>query len=75
MFENIVKKDQLHLTMDSPMEPESFAEYLEGWRIRVWDHAFITHFRGNDVFRKSDDFKKHKGGDLVVKRVIYRYVL
>ncbi len=72
MFDNIVKKDQLKLAMDSPQEPETFPDYVEDWRIRVWDHAFLPQFRGHDVFRKSDDFKKHKGTDLVVKRVIYR---
>ena len=73
MFDNIVKKDELPLNMDSPLEPESFVDYVEGWRIRVWDHAFLGQFRGHDTFRKSDDFKKHKGADAVVKRVIYRY--
>ncbi len=33
MFENIVKKDELTLSMDSPQEPESFPDYVEGWRI------------------------------------------
>jgi len=70
MVDDIVKKDQLPLTMDFVKEPMIFTDYIEDWRIRVWEKSFLGVFKGQDVFRKSDDFKKHKGSDLVVKRVI-----
>jgi hypothetical protein len=73
MFDTIVKKDNLVLAMDSPQEPEVLSKYIEGWRIQLWDHAFLSNFKGHDVFKKLDLFLKHKGSDLVVKRVLFRY--
>jgi len=70
MFDNFVKKDQLALNMNSPLEPDSLADYIEDWRIRVWDHAFLVYFRRHDVYKKSDDFRKHKAFDQVVKHVV-----
>jgi len=35
MLDEIVKKDQLVLAMNSLQEPESFPDYIEGWRICV----------------------------------------
>jgi len=75
MFDDIVKKDQLKLALNSPQRPENFPDYIEGWRIRVWDKVFLGNFKGSEVFKKSNDFKKRKGSDDVVKRVIYRYEL
>jgi hypothetical protein len=71
-FEDIVRADSIRISMDSPLEPLSLIEFIEEWRIRLWDHAFLSYFKGYDHFKKSEDFSLFKGSDLAVKRVIFR---
>jgi hypothetical protein len=75
MFENIIHKDNVSLNMDVPAEPKTMSQFIETWRVKLWDKAFVTVFKGADHFKKSDSFKDFKGNDLVVKRVVYRYAV
>jgi hypothetical protein len=74
LFENIVHKDNVPLNMDVPSEPRTLPQFIESWRVKLWDKAFLNVFKGTDHFKKSIAFKDFKGTDLVVKRVVYRYV-
>ncbi len=71
-FEDIVRADNIPITMDSPLDPLPLSAFIEEWRIRLWDHAFVTYFKRHDHFKKSEDFSSFKGSDLAVKRVIFR---
>jgi hypothetical protein len=75
LFENIIHKDNITLHMDVTTEPKTILQFIESWRIKLWDKAFLTVFKGADHFKKSDSFKDFKGSDLVVKRVVYRYAV
>jgi len=37
MYETIIRADNISINMDVLMEPQTLAEYLEDWRIKVWD--------------------------------------
>jgi len=41
--------------------------------MKLWDQAYTGMFKGVDAYKKSETFKEHTTGLLVVKRVIYRY--
>ena len=58
-----------------PSEPLTLAAYIEECRIGLWDHAFISVFRGHDCFKKSDDFQGYKGTNVLVKIVLFRCLL
>ena len=73
LFENIVHKDNVPFNMDVPTEPKSISQFIDSWRVKLWDKGFPTVFKGTDHFKKSDSFKDFKGSDLVVKCVVYRY--
>ncbi len=75
MFEDIVQQDRIPINMSLPSEPLTLASYIEECRIALWDHAFISVFRGTDCFKKIDDFQAYKGTDLVLKRVLFRCLL
>jgi hypothetical protein len=60
--------------MDIPTEPKTISQFIESWRVKLWDKAFLMVFKGTDHFKKSDPFKDFKGSDLVVKRVVYKYL-
>jgi hypothetical protein len=74
-FDNIVKNSNILLDMETPQELETSAHYVQGWRIRLWDHAFLSYFKGHEYFKKSSAFKDLKGSDLVVKRIIFKLEL
>ncbi len=74
LYENIIHKDNITVNMDVPTEPKTIAQFIESWRVKLWDKAFQMVFKGTDHFKKSDSFKDFKGSELVVKRVVYRYV-
>jgi len=73
-FDNVVKKDNLPINMETPLEPEYLPDYIEGWRRKIWDHAFGPILKRANVFKKSDSFTNYDGSDLAVKRVLFRYV-
>ena len=73
MFDNIVQSDNIPINMSVPGEPESLMEYVEGWRMKLWETAYTGVFKGGDTFKKYDNFKDFKGAMLAVKRLIYRF--
>jgi len=73
-FEEIVRQDRISIDMSVATDPMSLSTYIEDCRIKLWDHAFVSQFRGHDCFKKLDDFQGFKGADLVVKRVLFRYM-
>ena len=69
-----MRQDRLPINMGVSSEPVLLSAYIEDCRMKLWDHAFITYFRGHDSFKKGDDFIGFKESDLVVRRVLFRYV-
>jgi hypothetical protein len=47
-------------------------DYIEKWRVLLWEKAFLTIMRGNPSFIKSTQLTKMPKGDSVIKRVLYR---
>jgi len=74
MFKNIICEDNIQINMEVADEPQSLFEYIDGWRMKIWDHGFLEVFKGADAFKKSDSFRDFKGSTLVVKRTIFRYI-
>lgn len=68
-----MRQDRIPIDMESALEPMSLAEYIEDCRMKLWDCAFISTFKGHDCFKKLDDFVGFKGADLAVRRVLFRY--
>jgi hypothetical protein len=74
-FEKTVKDDDIPILIstldDSPLQLD---EYVEFWRVRIWDYGFAHMFRGKDSFSKTKAFKDQKQCDLAVRRVLFRLV-
>jgi hypothetical protein len=71
-FDEIMRQDRLKIDMSVPLEPLSLPAYIEDCRMKLWEHAFSTYFRGHDCYKKSDDFVAFKGTELLVRRVLFR---
>jgi hypothetical protein len=60
-FEKTVKDDNKPIVIstidDSPLQLD---QYVEVWRVRIWDNGFTQMFRGKDSFSKTKSFKDHK---------------
>jgi hypothetical protein len=73
-FDKIVLADNIPINYSILAEPLSLSSYIETWRVRVFDHAFLHYYKGADPFTKAKVFSEYRGTDLVVKRVIFQYV-
>ena len=61
--------------VDKSKDVESLEDYIDTWRICLWDKAFNSFLSGSDAHNKSLVFDKVKDGDLLVKRLCLRYEL
>jgi hypothetical protein len=73
IYEETVRQDRLVINFELPTEPLSLVAYIEDCRMKLWDNAFPTFFRGQDAFNKTHDFEGFNGTDLIVRRVLFRY--
>ena len=67
-------QDRVPINMNIASEPMLLPVYIEDCRMKLWDHAYNTYFRGQDSFKKGDEFVGFNGADLVVRRVVFRCV-
>ena len=56
MFESIMRPDNIPIDMSSAEEPMSLSDYLESWRMKVWNTTYAAAFKGADSFKKSNSF-------------------
>ena len=69
----VVLSNNLNIDMHVPVEPMSLIDYIESWRMKLWDSTYSGVFKGAESFKKSNSFKDYKGSMLAVKRLLYRY--
>ncbi len=74
LYDRITHDDKISINMAASPEIQTLSEFLEGWRMKLWDYAFTGVFKGTDAFKKSDSFMDFSGSILVVWRLIFRYV-
>jgi len=74
MYSKTIDEDGLEISTLGDVMPRTVAEYVKAWRNQIWDYGFAGWFRGKDSYSKTKAFEEHRGTDLAVKRVIYRYV-
>ena len=73
-FENFCRSDNIQIDMTMPGKPLEIQEYIESWRMKLWDRAYTGVFKGAEAFKKADSFKDVHGAMLAVRRVIFRYI-
>ena len=72
MFKSIMRKDNIPIDMSSAEEPMFLSDYLESWRMKVWNTAYATVFKAANSFKKSDSFRAYKGSTFYVRRLVFR---
>lgn len=71
-FEEIVEQHRIPIDMDVPTEPMTLVDYVKDCRMKLWDNAFSSYFKGAEAFQKHHKFQAVKGTELVVRRLIFR---
>jgi hypothetical protein len=71
-FEKTVKDDNIALKQGLEVESATIEDYVESWRVCIWEHGFIAMFRGKEAYSNTKAFKETKFTDLAVRRVLYR---
>ena len=74
IFDNTLRQDRLAINFEIACEPLTLAGYIEDCRMKLWDNAFLTFFRGQEGFNKTVEFGGFAGTKLVVRRVFFRCV-
>ena len=71
-FENEASVDIDWRSVENILQP---ANYVEHWRILLWDKAFRVYFdgKGELKFVKGIDFMEFEKGPIAIKRVAYWY--
>ena len=70
-FNTIAANDGLTIDMDAA---DNITAYLEKWRMKLWDIGF-SHVLKNRAFNKTHSFTDYVDAELLVHRVLYRFVL
>ena len=70
-FENEASVDIEWGSLEDVLQP---ANYVEHWRLRLWDKAFLVYFEDNGElkFAKGIDLMEFAKGPIAIKRVSYR---
>ena len=61
--------------VDKSKDVESLEDYIDTWRICLWNKAFNFLLSGPNAYNKSLVFDEVKDEDLLVKRLCLRYEL
>jgi hypothetical protein len=70
IFEDTSRQDKVAINFDIPSDPLTLAAYIEDCRMKLWDNAFPTFFRGQEAFNKTLEFVGFNGTDLIVRIVL-----
>lgn len=73
-FMSIIKSENIEVHWNANDELDTIENYVETWRIVVWDHAFWWLFKKNSSYSRSKAFKDQDGADVATKRLLYRYI-
>ncbi len=73
-FEGVVKDDNIPINMEVPQKPELLVDYIDGWRMKIWEQGYSGILKGATYFKKGDSFHSTEGSSQAVRRVLFRLV-
>jgi hypothetical protein len=69
-----IEEEGLDICTEGIQKHRTIDEYVQAWRIQIWDYGYMGWFKGKEAYTKTKAFEDHRSTDLAVKRVIFRYV-
>jgi len=64
----------LSIDWKSRNDIDEIEDYIEKWRIIVWDRAYYFILKKTNGYSRSAPFKEQEGTSNAVKRLVYRCV-
>jgi len=55
-FDEMVEQDNIIINYNTLQQLKYLVEYIEGWRLKIWDQGFGPYFKGANYFKKEDSF-------------------
>lgn len=71
---SIIKSENIEVHWSANDELDTIGDYVETWRIVLWDHAFWWLFKKISSYTRSKAFKDQEGTDVAIKRLLYMYI-
>jgi hypothetical protein len=72
LFSTIVIDLFIRLLQFENLQP--LLDYMQEWRLSIWETYFFREFRSKDAIRRSKMWEQQVGGIEAFKWVVYRYV-
>jgi hypothetical protein len=68
-----MQEDNLHIEILKNLQdlPLILKNFVETWRLQIWNAGILSMFKGADAFSNTKAFKAHKFTNLAVKQVLY----
>lgn len=70
---NCLDSEGVKIDWASRTDIDEIGEYVEKWRILLWDRAFYFIVKKSNGYSRSVPFKDQDGTMNAVKRLVYRY--
>jgi hypothetical protein len=74
LLSKAIEDEGLEICTEGIQKHKTIDEYVQAWRIQIWDYGYMGWFKGKEASTKTKAFEEHRNTDLAVKRVIFRYV-
>jgi len=71
---NCLDSEGLNIDWKERSDIDEIGEYIEKWRIIVWDRAYYFILKKTNGYSRSTPFKDQEGTLNAVKRLMYRCV-
>jgi hypothetical protein len=69
-----IEEEGLEMCTEDIQKHRTVDEYIQAWRIQIWDYGYMGWFKGKEAYTKTKAFEDHWNTDLAVKRIIFKYV-
>lgn len=70
--QNALESDSIHIDWGGRPDLDEIVEYVEKWRILVWDRAYYFLLKKSNGYSRTVAFKEQDGTANAAKRLVYR---
>ena len=75
IYEETLREDRLVIDFELRSEPLSLVAYIEDCRMKLWDNAFPTFFRGHDALNKLTNLRTPAGQTWLWEKYFFGEIL
>jgi hypothetical protein len=73
LLSKAIEEDGLEICTEGMQKPRTIDEYVQAWRIQIWEYGYTRWFKEKEAYTKTKAFEDHRNMDLAIKHVIYKF--